>query len=268
MLIYLKNHFIFRSLLLNMKSSQSDATSQLNHNSPIPLHYQLSEILRKELFQDKTSIQNIKVPTELEITQRFNVSRVTVRTALKTLVDEGLISRERGRGTFVKTNIAEKWAGQLMGFSETITLSGFTPGGKVLLKGKCMQLPQNISESLGTPSGWELKRLRYADHQAIGIEHSYFVPEIGAELEKADDLDNFVSYQYIENELKLPLKDAQQLITAVNATKEDSEMLGIKYRDALLYIERVTKSVDGQSIIYLQAKYRPDYFHYMINLKR
>ncbi len=240
----------------------------LDHNSPIPLHYQLTEILRKEFFEESDIDPSEKIPAEVDIAKRFNVSRVTVRTALKTLVDEGLLSRERGRGTFIKTNKAEKWTGQLMGFSETIQSAGFTPRGHVLHKGMNESPPKDVQQLLNSNIVWEMKRLRFADDQPIGIEHSLIIPEIGSQLEHAQNLDNIINYQYIEQELNLTLKDANQLVTAVNATSEEAQMLEISERDALLYIERLTKSIDGRPIILLRAKYRPDYFHYTIDLKR
>lgn len=240
----------------------------LNHSIPIPLHYQLSEIIRNELLNGNLVDENGKMITEAELSKRYQVSRITVRSAIKPLVDEGLLWRERGKGTFLKTNKVENWVGQLMGFSETIKAAGFQPGGKVLSKGQLTRLPQKIKESLNIDQGWELKRLRYADDIPIAIEHSVFTADIGAELEKQEDLDNILTYRFIEDELKINLHEATQLISAVNASKKESEMLGIAERDALLYMERSTKSLDGKPIEFLQAKYRPDYFHYVILLNR
>ncbi|MBD2848060.1 GntR family transcriptional regulator [Paenibacillus sp. IB182496] len=240
----------------------------LDHNSPIPLHYQLTEILRKTLFHEPGPGLKEKIPTEIELAKQFNVSRVTVRTALKTLVNEGLLSRERGRGTFIKTNKAEQWVGQLMGFSEAIRSTGFTPGGKVLHTAMNTSPPSDVCKQLNTDVAWEMKRLRFADELPIGIEHSFYIPEIGAKLEQAEDLNNITMYLYIEQMLHVALQEASQLITAVNATAEEADMLDIEERDALLHIERLTKATSGQPIILLNAKYRPDYFHYIINLKR
>ena len=155
-----------------------------------------------------------------------------------------------------------------MGFSEAIQLAGFTPRGKVLHKGMNPSPPKAVQEELNTKTAWEMKRLRFADDIPIGIEHSFIVPEIGSQMEKAPDLDNVINYQYIEQVLRLPVKEAHQLITAVNADADEAEILEIGEGDALLCIERVTKAYDGRPIIFLQAKYRPDYINYTIDLKR
>jgi len=96
----------------------------IDFNSGIPLKIQLTDILRQKVANKELVDQDGKVATELELMEQFNVSRVTVRSALQVLVDEGIIVRERGRGTLLRTNHPENWVGRLMGFSETVKESG------------------------------------------------------------------------------------------------------------------------------------------------
>lgn len=212
--------------------------------------------------------ENGKMMTELELAKKYNVSRITVRNALKPLVDEGLLWRERGKGTFLQTNQPENWTGQLMGFSETIKAAGFSPGGKTLKRGMVEHLPKKIHQRLGMNRAWQLKRLRFADDQPIAIEKSFLNPEVGLELDKQEDLDNILAYQFIERELNIRLREAKQVISAVNANQKEAAMLHIAEKDALLYMERLTKSVDGTPIELLQSVLRPDYFQYVIHLTR
>ncbi|UOF89632.1 GntR family transcriptional regulator [Fodinisporobacter ferrooxydans] len=251
-----------------MNSAYDEIENNLDHNSPIPLHYQLKEIIRSNILAGKLVGQDGKVPTETELSNRFKVSRITVRTAMEALVNEGLLWRKRGSGTYLNTNRVENWVGKLMGFSETISAAGFSPNGKVLDKGMTQKLPKAICEQLQTTKAWRFKRLRFANTQPIAIEESFFIPEIGSVLEMQGDLDNMITYRFIEQDLKIGLHEAKQLITAVNASKEEALMLNIFERDALLYIERLTKSQDGKPIEFLKAKYRPDYFQYVIQLHR
>lgn len=241
----------------------------LDHQSPIPLHHQLTQVLRKNILNGDLVDGDGRVPTELELSKQFAVSRITVRTAIETLVDEGLLWRKRGSGTFVKTNWVEHWVGQLMGFSETLKDAGFEPTGKVLHRGLAptTKFP-DLPDAVDTEQLWEFQRIRYADGQPIALEESLFAKEIGLAMEQEVDLDNIYTYLFIENVLRIPLSEATQLITAVNATPEDAEMLHVHEQDALLYIERLTKSHDGQFVELLRARYRPDYFTYTIHLTR
>jgi GntR family transcriptional regulator len=246
----------------------ADFKNMLDHDSPIPLHYQLTEIIRKKALDGDLVDEDGKLPTEMELAEQFDVSRITIRTALKTLMNEGLLSRKRGRGTFLKTNSVENWVGRLMGFSETIKAAGFTPGAKVIHSGLIQILPKNIKEALMTEEAWELKRLRFADGEPIAIEHSFFPKKIGFEIEKHGDLDHLLTYRFIEQNLKIKLHKAKQLISAVNAEEEEMEVLNIQNGEALLYIERLTSSSDEKPIEFLKSVYRPDYFHYLVQLNR
>ncbi|MCQ6561415.1 GntR family transcriptional regulator [Paenibacillus mendelii] len=239
----------------------------VDFNSGIPLHLQIRDIIRYEALHDDLGDANGKMPTEHELIKRFGVSRVTVRNALQSLVEEGLLVRERGRGTFIKTNQAEQWVGQLMGFTETIKEAGFVPGAKILSQGMTNKLPSEVKSSLNLRAAWELRRLRLADDTPIAIEHAYFPPEIGIELEKYDLL-TVAMYKLLEEDLQIPLKEAKQMISAVNAGAEESEKLEVEADEALLYIERVTFSHDQTPVEFLKAVYRPDYFQYLVQLSR
>lgn len=240
----------------------------LDHSSPIPLHYQLSNIIRKEIVDGNLIDQNGKMLTEAELTKMFKVSRITVRNALKPLVEEGILWRERGKGTFLKTNKAEKWHGQLMGLSETIESAGFRVNGKILEHGMVYDLPNKVQQSLKIEQAWILNRIRYADDQPIAIEKSFFIPSIGLELEKQAGLDNLGAYPFIEKKLNISLHEATQVISAVNANDEQAELLQVKQNDALIYTERLTKSIEGRPVEILEAVFRPEFFQYTIHLNR
>ena len=72
----------------------------INSNNPIPLHAQIKELLRKEIHAKHYSD---KIPSERELMDRFSVSRTTVREAVAHLVNEGLLEKIHGKGTFIST---------------------------------------------------------------------------------------------------------------------------------------------------------------------
>src|SRR5699024_9861060 len=97
---------------------------QLDSSSPLPLHHQLSEVLKNQIVNGYILDKDLKLPTETELETKYKVSRITVRKAIQTLVDNGLVYRERGRGTFLRTKNTEVWYGKLMGFSEHMETKG------------------------------------------------------------------------------------------------------------------------------------------------
>lgn len=239
----------------------------LDFESGVPLHIQVRNIIRQEALRGELADPEGKMPTETELMERFGVSRVTIRNALQTLVEEGMLIRERGRGTFLKTNRVENWVGQLMGFTETIEAMGFKPGAKILEKGLTSQLSSRVKESLHTNEAWQLKRLRYANDKPIAIEHAFFPVEIGLKLER-ENLISIAMYRFFEEKLGLSLKKANQMISAVNADEDEANQLNVLENKALLYIERTSYSSENKPVEFLKAVYRPDFFQYIIQLTR
>lgn len=247
--------------------SGPQARRTVDFESGIPLHLQVREIIRQEALEGILVDENGKMPTEAELVERFGVSRVTVRNALQSLVEEGMFVRERGRGTFLKTNRPENWVGRLMGFTETIREAGFEPGAEILRKGMTNKQPDEVSQQLRQRAVWELKRIRLADDIPIAIEHAFYPPEIGLELED-QDLVSIAMYKFFEGELGIFLKEADQRITAVKADEFEADVLGIEVGDPLLSIVRITFSQTNEPVEYLKAVYHPDYFQYTVQLTR
>ncbi|WP_164667682.1 GntR family transcriptional regulator [Virgibacillus doumboii] len=252
-----------------MKSKLDMLEQSLDTNSGIPLHIQVRDIIRKEVLQKKLVDENGKVETEHALMERFGVSRVTIRNALKMLVDEGVIIRERGRGTFLRINHPENWTGRLLGFTEIIKESGFVPDAQITKQGYGVQeaMESELKSKLNTERTWELKRIRFADTHPTAVEHAFYPAKYGPSLEE-QDLKSIAIYKYFEEELNVYLNEAKQMISAVNADAESAALLKVKEGDALLYIERITYSSDSTPIEFLKAIYRPDHFQYLIKLSR
>ncbi|CAG7621274.1 HTH-type transcriptional repressor NagR [Paenibacillus solanacearum] len=242
-------------------------TNEIDFRSPLPLYHQLQEIIRNEAMQGTIGDESGKMPTEQELMERFKVSRITIRHALKILEDEGIVRRERGRGTFLQTNQAEHWSGQLLGFAETISAAGMEPGAKMLAYGLRQNVSLDVRTHLKGTSAWELKRLRYANQVPIALEQSFFPPEIGKRMEERD-LQSMIVYKFIESNIGISLRNGKQWISAINAGKEEAELLEVEEGSALLHLERVIFDSTQTPVEYLKAVYRPDQFHYTIHLHR
>lgn len=249
------------------KETDKTIINSIDLNSGIPLKLQLRDIIYKKILNKELVDENGKLTTEFELMNRFNVSRVTVRSALQMLVDEGFITRERGRGTFLRTNHPENWVGRLMGFTETLKESGMDPGADILMKNSVEELEKKIETELETDEVWQLKRLRTSGDIPIAIEHAFF-PEIYKKYLENEDLTSLPIYKHLEEKVGIYLQGAKQLISAINASKEEAELLELKEGDALLYLKRVTYTDTNKPVELLKAVYRPDYFQYSIDLSR
>jgi GntR family transcriptional regulator len=232
-----------------------------------PLHIQIRESIRRQVREGELIDENGRLMTEAELGRHFGVSRITIRNAISPLVHEGMFARTRGRGTFLRSNQPENWVGRLMGFSETIRDAGYQAGAKVLQQGMTNRHDAEVREQLRERAVWQLKRLRFADDTPIAIEHAFYPPDIGLELEKRD-LTSIIMYSVFEEELGHPIKEAKQSISASLADSTSAKLLGVKAGSPLLAIERVTFGADGRALELLRAVYLPNYFRLSINLTR
>ncbi|WP_369425931.1 GntR family transcriptional regulator [Cytobacillus pseudoceanisediminis] len=91
--------------------------TELDSNSPIPLHIQLKNELQ-ELIDNRSF--NEKIPSERELMDTYKVSRSTVREAVSHLVNEGVLKKVHGKGTFISKKPIEEWLGNITSTTEVI----------------------------------------------------------------------------------------------------------------------------------------------------
>lgn len=250
-----------------MTTMRKQAARQQPQDDKNPLHVQIREAIRRRVREGEFVDGSGRLMTEAELVKHFGVSRVTIRNAIKPLVDEGMFERGRGRGTFLRSNQPENWMGRLLGFSETIKDAGYEPGAKILHQGMTNQHDDMVRELLRERAVWELKRIRLADDTPIAIEHAFYPPDIGLELEKRD-LTSIVMYRVFEGDLGIDIKHAKQTIGATLADRVTADLLGVAKGSPLLSMERLTVAEDGRPIELLRSVYLPEYFRFSINLSR
>jgi GntR family transcriptional regulator len=230
----------------------------LNPKGLIPLYHQLFEILHDKITTGKWQPGDM-IPAESELITQYKVSRVTVRKVLDMLVKEGLIVRERGRGTHVAYTRLEHVTTRIVSFTDDMRQRGFATGTKVLFAG-LMSAPEGIARQLGIREGDELARidrLRLADGEPMCVEQSYIVHAL---------MPGILDHDFAARSLRevkfvrygIRWSRARQTIQAVLAPPELSHLLSIKTNAALLYIERVSFSQNDTPVELLRVFYRAD----------
>jgi GntR family transcriptional regulator len=231
---------------------------KLNPNGKLPLYHQLYEI-----FQDKIRTGDWKpedmIPPESELIAAYRVSRITIRKVLDMLVKEGLIRRERGRGTFVAHPRLEHGMTRIVSFTEDMRQRGFSPGTRILFSG-LLPAPANIAEALGVSVGEELARidrLRLADDEPLCVEESFLVHRF---------LPGILEYNLSQKSLRevkqavygIRWSRATQTIQAIAAPPETAHLLSIKIGAPILFFERVTRQQEDVPVEFLRVYYRAD----------
>jgi len=230
----------------------------INRRSKIPFYQQLYEILRGKIVQGDWKPGDM-MPPESELIEHYQVSRNTVRQVLDLLVQEGLIYRQRGRGTFVAHPTLEQTMLRIISFTEDMQQRNFVPGTEVV-SSKVITTPIEIAEKLQIAEGEELaviERLRLADGEPMSIEKSFLVHRYCPNILRYDYALNPLR-QVLEREYRIKLIHARQIIRAIMASGELAELLKIQMPSPLLFIERVSFSQDSLPVEYLEIFYRAD----------
>src|SRR5699024_11159462 len=158
---------------------------KLNHNSRVPLYNQVKEILVYKITNKQWKTGDL-IPTETELIREFDVSRTTIRQAINVLVQEGLLEKQQGKGTTVKSLKLTGSLGRLTGFAEEIMERGYVPKSKLIraefrdelfLEKKKLQIADD-EEILC------IRRIRFANDEPIALEKTSWPKYIGEILMK------------------------------------------------------------------------------------
>ena len=241
----------------------------INFDSHVPYYIQLIDIL-KEKIQLAEWIPGDQIPGEQDLCEHYQVSRTVVRQALREMEYEGVISRQKGKGTFISLpKISEGLVQKLTGFYQDMVERGLKPGTKVLHQNV---IPSNdkIARFLNIKPGElviDIQRLRFINEEPIQLVTTYIPHEICPELASVD-LTNQSLYEFLEKEYGIFITKGQRYIEAVLANDHEAALLGIERGDPLLMLDSVSYSESGQPVEYYHALHRGDRSRFEVELVR
>ena len=230
----------------------------IDRGSKLPLYHQLYEILRGAILTGEWQPGEM-IPPETELMERYQVSRTTVRQVLDLLVKDGLIFRQRGRGTFVTHPTVDQGLARIISFTEDMRQRGFRPGTRVLAAG-VLPAPPDIAAQLQIEPGEELarlERLRLADAEPMSIEESYLVHRYCPGVLRRDYATQPLR-ETLEHEYGIRLVRARQVIRAIPAPRHLARPLSVRTGSPLLHIERVSFSQHDLPVEFLRIYNRGD----------
>ncbi len=239
-----------RSLILNQKQKK------------IPLYIQIRNKIVSNI-KDEIWGPGKSIPSESQLIEKYNVSRTTIRQAIRDLVQNGILETSRGAPTKVKKIPDERLSTpgvvqHEIGSDMSIVVLRMKKNDNKHYRAKSSLLLEK-EDTL-----FFMERLRIADGKPIAIQKTYLPSKVGAVVETIahEEFDFFPTLgKYNIYHIKI-----NEEVTAKNATKEEADLLDIAAGDALLMIERVTLGIDLQPIEFSVTKYTPDAFKYLIEL--
>lgn len=240
----------------------------IDKQSPVPIYHQLQREIRQRIL-DGDLAPNARLPSENDLSEQFGISPMTVRQAMSELVNDGLVYRERGRGTFVAprppTNLEHPLT-RLSSFSEDMRARDLRPESRILVF-ETVPASTTIADVLDVDDSDEvlrIKRVRLAEGQPVGI-HDTYVRDVSierAELEEAGSL-----YVVFEQH-NVTLAEGEEVFKAIAADEELSRHLGVPVGAPLLEVTRTTVDDGGRPVEHVIATYRAELYEYTVRLKR
>lgn len=230
-----------------------------------PKHHRVYLILKQEIsdgvYSDSEPLQG-----ELGLAERFNVSRITVRKAMARLTEEGIVKRQRGRGTFPRANGVRPSPvmASLSGNIENLIALGLETD-VVLIASAFVAAPPDVCALMGAPNGTTMQRaVRVRSLKGVPFSHltTWLPEEIGRSFSE-DEMRQQPLLALIERAGHRVTR-AQQSISAKLAAPEVADLLQIEPGAPLLAVRRRVFDADGQVVELINGLYRPDtYEHHM-----
>jgi len=229
----------------------------------VPVYIQIHNEIRKEIESGKWAVGE-RIPSERQLSQDFDVSRMTLRQAIQTLVDEGILQRQVGSGTYVASSkVQEKMSGTTS-FTEITESQGKKPSSKTVSYHVADPSISEI-EKLKLKNGDQvlrMERIRYADNQPICFEVATIPIGIVNSLNKKDITSSL--YKALEDKAGLKLGDATQTVSAILASEKIANLLNVKRGSAILRVRQVTTLDDNRPFEYVRSQYAGDRFEFYL----
>ncbi|MGR4932268.1 GntR family transcriptional regulator [Bradyrhizobium sp. CAR08] len=234
----------------------------------LPLYAQVASALASDIAAGSLS-PGAQLPSEEGLTDRFGVSRATVRKAVEHLLAGGLVEIRRGRGTFVSEPKIRQELTELSGFVEDMVALGRKPTARLIEK-RLVAADTTVAKQLGLAPGtkvYRIKRVRIADGVAMSFDETYLPLDIGNKIVR-NDLEADPIFALLEGKCGVPLINAEYQLEAVTAEEQVASALGIPKGSAIFLVERTSYTEGFRPIDYEKLYYRGDLIKFVTRLSR
>jgi GntR family transcriptional regulator len=237
---------------------------RVNYRPGVPRYLQIAEMLRRELRGEGE-----RIPSEHQLCARYGVSRPTIRQALDVLVQEGLLYRHAGRGTFSTPTPGGERKLRVIGSVDDIIALGEETWFKLISREE-VPVAANIAQALRLKPGstaYRIIGIRHADNGPFQHVTGYVPTAIGDALSD-EDLSKTALVGAVERQLGMPIKFVEQTADAALAPRHVAELLQIRPRTPLLLFERTYFAVNGEPVEHAVTYQAPRRYPYRVVLSR
>jgi len=231
---------------------------RLDPTNPIPLYHQLKEVIRECIASGVWSSGDA-ISSEHQLQAEHSVSRNTVQKALTELVQEGVLTRRQGKGTFVAAPKLEQALTGFYSFSNAMTSRGSVPSVRVISL-KETQATSIVARHLEVDKSQlltALTRVRYADGEPIMLETSYIPTLVAPDLAKKR-FEESALYTVLANDYNIIVVRAKEIFEPVLIREWESKWLDVRPGFPALLLDRIAYSTSEQPIEFCRSIVRGD----------
>lgn len=239
----------------------------VDHDVSTPLYVQIARLIVEQASGGELQ-RGARLPSERALCAELGVSRVTLRRALATLVEEGVVESSQGRGWFVATGVLGEPPNALRSFSETARIRGLEPSARVLAA-RCREATINEAETFGVAPGstlFDLRRVRCLDGLPVACDESRVPLALAPHLETVD-FSVASLYAELERAGTAPVR-AEYALEAAEADAETARCLGLRPGAAVLMTTQTGYASSGRVVEVSSTTYRGDRYRFRASLYR
>jgi len=236
----------------------------------MPLYQQIQELIRHRISTGEYPYGR-QIPSEHELCRQFHVSRVTLREAFRKLVEDKLLVKVAGKGTFVtpepgKRLTRVKYAGFIEDLQERVLSltvaevesTRISPTDELRT---VLQLGASATELV------VFKRLRHIEGEPFSYTLNYLPASIGDRI-SVEQLHSVPLLKILREDLQIPIVRAHETIEAAPADPEIASKLNIAVMFPVMHMKRVMFTTKDRPFELVETFYRADKYHYSVNLSR
>ena len=217
----------------------------LKQDAITPLYVQLMDELEASI-RNGVYKPGDKIMTEAEMAREYGVSLITVRKAVGSLMEKGLVVRKQGKGTFVTKPKYSRNMKKLQSFTEMCEQMGVKPGARVL-ENRLIAADKKVADRLGIEPGSNvvyISRLRLADGEPVQVEKSYFPLKYAFLLE--EDLNDGSMFECLKEKAGAKVASSEKMIELCRATADEAALMDVKKGDYLLFVKSTAYDENGE----------------------
>lgn len=210
----------------------------INKDLSIPLYEQVKIYLEEKIISNEWAVGH-RLPTEKELSKKFNVSNITVKRAIHELVNEGHLYRQSGKGTFVKRK-EEKNLSELVSLRNEEWEEASHPHRTLSFDKEFADSKVSNCLQIGTSDEvYKIKRVKIEEDTPVAIEYSFIPVKLVPEL-PSSTIENELLYNIFQNKFNIKLNRAKVYFSVIAADEHEANLLGVPLGEQLTVIERYT----------------------------